>query len=134
MAKWLQMRRINAHAYWGALETEKRKELEQQLLDNEIKALVATSALGMGFDKPDIGFVIHFQRPGSVIHYYQQVGRAGRAVLQAFGILLCGAEDDEITDYFIRSAMPLDRARGAGTGRSEERSMRTDDFAKLRLG
>ena len=106
MAKWLQMRHINAHAYWSALETEQRKELEQQLLDNEIKALVATSALGMGFDKPDIGFVIHFQRPGSAIHYYQQVGRAGRAVQLAFGILLCGAEDDEITDYFIRSAMP----------------------------
>ncbi|MCX6831495.1 MAG: RecQ family ATP-dependent DNA helicase [candidate division Zixibacteria bacterium] len=106
VARWLQMRHINAHAYWGALETEQRKELEQQLLDNEIKALVATSALGMGFDKPDIGFVIHFQRPGSAIHYYQQVGRAGRAVPLAFGILLCGAEDDEITDYFIRSAMP----------------------------
>ena len=106
VAKWLQMQHINAHAYWGALETEQRKELEQQLLDNEIKALVATSALGMGFDKPDIGFVIHFQRPGSAIHYYQQVGRAGRAGPLAFGILLCGAEDDEITDYFIRSAMP----------------------------
>ena len=80
--------------------------MEQQLLNNEIKVLVATVALGMGFDKPDLGFVIHFQRPASVVHYYQQVGRAGRAVDEAYGILLCGEEDDHIADYFIRSAFP----------------------------
>ena len=60
----------------------------------------------MGFDKPDLGFVVHFQRPGSVVAYYQQVGRAGRAVESAFGILLSGREDDEIQDYFIRTAFP----------------------------
>jgi ATP-dependent DNA helicase RecQ len=76
------------------------------LLDNRIKALVATVALGMGFDKPDLGFVVHFQRPGSVVAYYQQVGRAGRAVDSAFGVLLSGREDDEIQDYFIRTAFP----------------------------
>ena len=79
---------------------------EQQLLDNKIKALVATVALGMGFDKPDLGFVIHFQSPGSVVAYYQQVGRAGRAVERAYGILLGGSEDAEIQDYFIGSAFP----------------------------
>src|ERR1035438_8938102 len=82
------------------------KILENQLLRNEVKALVATVALGMGFDKPDLGFVIHFQRPASVVHYYQQVGRAGRAVNDAYGILLNGDEDDVIADYFIRSAFP----------------------------
>jgi len=75
-------------------------------LENQVKALVATVALGMGFDKPDLGFVVHFQRPGSVVAYYQQVGRAGRAVDSAYGVLLSGREDDEIQDYFIRTAFP----------------------------
>jgi len=83
-----------------------REALEDQLLRNDVKALVATVALGMGFDKPDLGFAIHFQRPGSVVHYYQQVGRAGRAVEEAYGILLHGEEDERITDFFIRSAFP----------------------------
>ena len=60
----------------------------------------------MGFDKPDLGFVIHLQRPPSVVHYYQQEGRAGRAVEDAYCILLSGEEDDEIADYFIRAAFP----------------------------
>ncbi|MDF7800010.1 DEAD/DEAH box helicase [Pontiellaceae bacterium B1224] len=83
-----------------------KEHLEQKLIRNEIKVLVATVALGMGFDKPDLEFVIHFQRPASVVHYYQQVGRAGRAVDEAYGILLCGEEDDHIADFFIRSAFP----------------------------
>jgi len=80
--------------------------LEDELITNRVNVLVSTVALGMGFDKPDLGFVIHFQRPASVVHYYQQVGRAGRAVDEAFGILLHGEEDDQIADYFIRSAFP----------------------------
>jgi len=106
VAKWLQLRGINAHAYYGSRDGKRRERLEEALLNNKVKALVATSALGMGFDKPDIGFVIHFQRPGSVVHYYQQVGRAGRAIKKSYGILLEGEEDREIIDYFIRSAFP----------------------------
>ena len=105
-AEWLKRRGLAARPYHADLETHERIEAEQQLLTNEVKALVATVALGMGFDKPDLGFVIHFQRPGSVVAYYQQVGRAGRAVDSAFGILLSGREDDEIQEYFIHSAFP----------------------------
>jgi ATP-dependent DNA helicase RecQ len=104
LTEWLQVNEIEAKAYHADIAN--REDLEQQLLNNEIKVLVATVALGMGFDKPDLGFVVHFQRPASVVHYYQQVGRAGRAVDEAFGILLCGEEDDHIADYFIRNAFP----------------------------
>lgn len=106
VANWLQSQGIDAERYYGAMETDQRETLENRLLNNEIKALVATVALGMGFDKPDLGFVIHYQRPASVVHYYQQVGRAGRAVDDAYGILLNGEEDDAIADYFIRTAFP----------------------------
>lgn len=111
LTEWLLVNNIDAKAYHADLPnredgTSIKEELEQQLLQNEIKVLVATVALGMGFDKPDLGFVIHFQRPASVVHYYQQVGRAGRAVDEAYGILLCGEEDDSIADFFIRSAFP----------------------------
>ena len=106
VAEWLKRQGIAARAYHADLEAGHRIEAEQQLLGNDVKALVATVALGMGFDKPDLGFVIHFQRPGSVVAYYQQVGRAGRAVDSAFGILLNGREDDEIQEYFINSAFP----------------------------
>ena len=106
LASWLQSRGINAAPYHGDMESAERQALEERLLRNQVKALVATVALGMGFDKPDLGFVIHFQRPASVVHYYQQVGRAGRALDEAYGVLLSGAEDDDIADYFVRTAFP----------------------------
>ena len=112
IAGWLQARGILAEAY--SSETgERRVELENALLENRVKALVATTALGMGFDKPDLVFVIHYQTPGSVVAYYQQVGRAGRALNAAHGVLLSGAEETDITDYFIDSAFPS-RAEVAG--------------------
>jgi ATP-dependent DNA helicase RecQ len=106
VAAWLSGRGLAARAYHAELAASERVEAEEHLLENRVKALVATVALGMGFDKPDLGFVIHFQRPGSVVAYYQQVGRAGRAVDSAFGVLLSGREDDEIQDYFMRTAFP----------------------------
>lgn len=105
VAAWLKDRGLNVESYTS--ETgESRPELEQALLENRVKALVATTALGMGFDKPDLAFVIHYQTPGSVVAYYQQVGRAGRAIDTAHGVLLSGAEDNDITEYFIESAFP----------------------------
>ncbi|MGO2648896.1 MAG: RecQ family ATP-dependent DNA helicase [Brevibacterium aurantiacum] len=93
-------------AYTGRTDAEERAELEQQLKDNRIKALVATSALGMGFDKPDLGFVVHVGAPSSAVAYYQQVGRAGRATDSADVLLLPGAEDQEIWNYFATASMP----------------------------
>jgi ATP-dependent DNA helicase RecQ len=105
VAGWLQSRGIQAESYSG--ETgERRVELENALLGNRVKALVATTALGMGFDKPDLAFVIHYQTPGSVVAYYQQVGRAGRQIPEAHGVLLSGQEESDINDYFIESAFP----------------------------
>ena len=104
VAAWLQFRGIQAHAYTG--QTDRREELEQALLNNRVKAVVATTALGMGFDKPDLGFVIHYQSPASVVHYYQQVGRAGRGLDAAYGVLLSGEEETGIANYFIHSAFP----------------------------
>jgi len=105
VANWLKGRGFNVEAYTG--ETgDRREELEQALLNNQVKALVATTALGMGYDKPDLAFVIHYQMPGSVVAYYQQVGRAGRALDSAYGVLLSGEEESDITDWFIRNAFP----------------------------
>jgi ATP-dependent DNA helicase RecQ len=106
VADWLAGRGIPAEAYSGEIESERRIEVEERLLRNDLKAVVATSALGMGYDKPDLGFVVHYQAPGSVISYYQQVGRAGRAVDRAEVVLLRGAEDRRIQDFFIQQAFP----------------------------
>jgi ATP-dependent DNA helicase RecQ len=104
-------------AYTGRTEPGERETLEQALLDNEVKALVATSALGMGFDKPDLGFVVHVGAPSSPIAYYQQVGRAGRGLVasgsgpsnRAEVILLPGPEDRRIWNYFASVAFPREQ-------------------------
>lgn len=93
-------------AYTGQTDPAERESLEQDLLNNQVKALVATSALGMGFDKPDLGFVVHLGAPSSPISYYQQVGRAGRSTDRAEVILLPGAEDKQIWSYFASVAFP----------------------------
>ncbi|MYA89594.1 MAG: RecQ family ATP-dependent DNA helicase [Boseongicola sp. SB0662_bin_57] len=113
VARWLQQRGISASPYYSDAKSEGfedsnayRQHLEERLLQNDIKALVATSALGMGYDKPDLGFVIHYQAPGSIVAYYQQVGRAGRGIDHAVGIMMSGHEDDEIHEHFRRTAFP----------------------------
>ena len=92
--------------YTGRTDPEERAALEEALRDNQVKALVATSALGMGFDKPDLGFVVHLGAPSSPIAYYQQIGRAGRATENADVLLLPGPEDQGIWTYFATASMP----------------------------
>lgn len=119
VSEWLTNRGISAKAYYSGIThpsfvNEAGKEdsnmyrvfLEEQLLKDELKVLVATSALGMGYDKPDLGFSIHYQAPSSIVSYYQQVGRAGRAIDYSVGVLLSGAEDNDIHNYFRKTAFP----------------------------
>ncbi len=96
----------NVLSYTGRTDPADRERAEQLLKENKVKALVATSALGMGFDKPDLGFVIHLGAPSSPVAYYQQVGRAGRGAANADVLLLPGAEDREIWQYFATASMP----------------------------
>lgn len=109
VAQWLQLNNYNAKAYYANVENdtgENRVDLEQQLLNNEVMALVSSVALGMGFDKPDLHFVVHYQHPGSIISYYQQIGRAGRGIDSARIILMHGREDRDVHKYFTDTAFP----------------------------
>ncbi|MES9943273.1 MAG: helicase-related protein, partial [Candidatus Thiodiazotropha sp. 6PLUC7] len=113
VAQWLSNNGIDAKAYHGSVvadgfenSNEYRQHLEEQLLNNQLKVLVATTALGMGYDKPDLSFVIHYQAPGSIVAYYQQVGRAGRGIDHAVGVLMSGVEDQDIHEFFRGSAFP----------------------------
>ncbi len=106
VASFLTANGISALAYSGEQATDQRVATEERLLRNEVKAVVATSALGMGYDKADLAFVVHYQAPGSVVSYYQQVGRAGRGVEHADVVLLRGGEDRRIQDFFIEQAFP----------------------------
>lgn len=118
----------DVRAYTGRIDAGEREQAEDDLRHNRIKALVATSALGMGFDKPDLGFVVHLGAPSSPVAYYQQVGRAGRATERADVVLLPGPEDRDIWDYFASASMPRpDQARAvlAALAASEGKPMST---------
>ncbi|WP_125775415.1 RecQ family ATP-dependent DNA helicase [Antribacter gilvus] len=108
VAEQLRGHGLAVSAYTGRTEPAEREQLETDLKENRVKALVATSALGMGFDKPDLGFVVHLGAPSSPIAYYQQVGRAGRGVDRAVVVLLPGQEDKAIWDWFGEQAFPAE--------------------------
>jgi ATP-dependent DNA helicase RecQ len=108
VAAFLQSQGISAVAYSGRSDDADRRAAEEDLLANRIKVLVATSALGMGFDKQDLGFVVHLGAPPSPIAYYQQIGRAGRGVARADAVLLPGVEDEAIWRYFASLAFPAE--------------------------
>ena len=139
VSTWLRSQGLNVQPYTS--RSDNREELEQALQNNRVKALIATPALGMGYDKPDLAFVIHYQTPQSVVHYYQQVGRAGRGLDAAYGVLLSGAEDTEITDFFINSAFPtnaevdevISALRSEPTGLSIPQLLQAVNITSLRL-
>lgn len=109
--KWLCANGISARCYYADIKgdgTESKEDIVSLFMSDQIKVLVATVAFGMGFDKPNIGFVIHFQKPGNIVAYYQQIGRAGRGIDNALAILLSGEEDNQINNYFIESAFPTE--------------------------
>jgi len=107
LADFLRGQGHDVAAYTGQTEPEERARIEAALRDNRLKAVVATSALGMGYDKPDLGFCVHVGSPDSPVAYYQQVGRAGRALDEAVGVLLPAAESDPgIWDYFATATIP----------------------------
>jgi len=116
VAEQLRAAGISVRAYTGQTDPAERLECEQDLLANEVKALVATSALGMGFDKPDLGFVVHVGAPPSPVAYYQQVGRAGRATPRADVFLLPGTDDRAVWDWFADQSFPDRRAVDAVLG------------------
>ncbi len=142
VAAFLNARAISALAYSGDQDTADRVAAEDRLLANEVKAICATSALGMGYDKSDLSFVVHYQAPGSVVAYYQQVGRAGRGVDHADVILLRGVEDRRIQDFFIEQSFPsrervtavLEDLRAAGdAGRSTQELLGVVNIGRGRL-
>ena len=106
IARLLREAGQDVRAYTGQTDAAEREESEALLKRNQVKALIATSALGMGFDKPDLGFVVHVGAPSSPVAYYQQVGRAGRATENADVLLLPGPEDPDIWRYFATASMP----------------------------
>ncbi|HEX5587206.1 MAG TPA: RecQ family ATP-dependent DNA helicase, partial [Acidimicrobiia bacterium] len=109
LADYLSSRGHQVAAYSGQLDTDTREQVEDALRANELKAVVATSALGMGYDKPDLGFCVHMGSPDSPVAYYQQVGRAGRAIEHAEAVLLPAETDERIWEYFATAAIPEER-------------------------
>ncbi len=106
VAGFLQSQGLDVEAYSG--QTDNREQLEDRLRANQVKALVATSALGMGYDKPDLAFCIHLGSPASPVAYYQQVGRAGRALDDAVAVLVPAESDERIWDYFATAGIPVE--------------------------
>lgn len=106
VADYLQHKGINAAGYHAGFTAEDKRLLQQQFLENKFKVIAATNALGMGIDKQDLRFIIHFDIPGSITAYYQEVGRCGRDGNDAFGILLFDPADKKIQHYFINAALP----------------------------
>ena len=112
LAEFLQENGVNVRAYHAGRTEEECEEAEYLFRHNQVKALIATVKMGMGYDKDDIAFVIHYQMPANIVSYYQQIGRAGRNLPRAYAFLCCGSEDRKIINYFIDTAFPSERETG----------------------
>ncbi len=108
VADYLQSRGLSIIAYHAGLESEEKRKIQEAFSQNSFRVIAATTALGMGIDKKDLRFIIHFDVPGSITAYYQEVGRCGRDGLKAEGILLYDSADKKVQDYFIDSALPTE--------------------------
>lgn len=112
LAAFLKENGVSAEAYYSKKSADgeqTNKEIEERFRKNEIKVIVATIKLGMGYDKGDIAFVIHYQMPQNIVSYYQQIGRAGRNIDRAYVFLMFGKEDEDILNYFINTAFPTEK-------------------------
>lgn len=115
LADFLQRHGIAAEAYYsrGSADGELlNRSIEERFRRNQLKVIVATIKLGMGYDKGDIAFIIHYQMPQNIVSYYQQIGRAGRSIDRAYIFLMHGREDEEILNYFINTAFPTEEETG----------------------
>ena len=112
LADFLKNNGISAEAYYsrdGMDGEELNRDIEERFSQNKLKVIVATIKLGMGYDKDDISFVIHYQMPSNIVSYYQQIGRAGRNIDRAYIFLMHGKEDKDILNYFINTAFPTEQ-------------------------
>ena len=112
LAEFLKKNKVSAAAYYsrdGEEGENLNHEIEEKFRTNKLKVIVATIKLGMGYDKGDIAFVIHYQMPSNIVSYYQQIGRAGRNIDKAYIFLMYGKEDEEILNYFINTAFPTEQ-------------------------
>ena len=123
LAGFLASEGFDVAPYHGGLPSDQREQVEDQLRRNELKAVVATSALGMGYDKPDLAYCIHVGSPSSPVAYYQQVGRAGRALDEAIAVLLPAETDEQIWQYFATAGVPDEERVGKILSALSERSM-----------
>lgn len=112
-ANWLRFVGINATDYNAGFDADTRKSIEQGLMQNKWKCIVSTNALGMGIDKSDIRFVIHTQMPASPIHYYQEIGRAGRDGKPTRIILFYNEKKENGNDVATDSLLPLSFVEGS---------------------